>query len=146
LDEKAIVVSQKCSKLSEGLSINSIKKALSAAMSGKILRIYEKPEILVFLGDVEDHVLVGEFYCNCKDFQINVLIQKKRKACYHLLSACIAGEKNKISFFSLDDVLARLIVKEIISNGKTITLRRIIKRGAKNGKTEKEKTDSKKGC
>ncbi len=146
MDKKALKVSQKCSKLSEGLSINSVKKAFSAALSGRIIRIYGEPEILVFMGDVEDHVLVRDFYCNCKDFQINALIQKKRKACYHLLAACIASEKNKIAFFSFDEVLARLIVREIISNGKTITLRRILKRGQENGETEKEETDSKKGC
>lgn len=117
----------RCAELSEGLGNKSKDKAERAAREGKIVLISEDPEIAIFLGSDGDYVIIPYTYCSCKDFSLNVVTRKKRKACYHLFSFCLS--KARGTFLKLpvsDPVELTSLIRETLMNTRAEGLRKLI--------------------
>jgi predicted nucleic acid-binding Zn finger protein len=118
---------EECRGLAISMPDNSLKKAVSSALSRRIHLIHKEPEIYFFLGEERDHILLREKFCNCMDFLLNVVIRKKRVSCYHLLALCISLEKGYIVERVVEDkVLLMRVIREVIIDGKSRLMRKIL--------------------
>ncbi len=114
-----------CRRMVEGLPSSSIKKALASARSGRLFLIWKRPEIMIFVGEERDHLLVPPVFCDCMDYLMNVVMKRQRKYCYHMLSACIAEKEGLLREKVVSDTIsvARTII-EIIEYGKALSFRK----------------------
>ena len=118
---------KKCMRLTISMPDNSVRKAISSALSQRVYLIHKEPEIYFFLGEERDHILLQETFCNCMDFLLNVVIRRKRVSCYHLLALCISLEKGYIVEHIVEDkILLMRIIREVIINGKSKLMRKIL--------------------
>lgn len=85
-----------CEHLTEGLPKESIRKALRAAIEGRIVELVEGLGLYAFLGEDEDYVLVEELFCSCPDFRVRVLSKRERRNCYHLLALCLSKAMGRV--------------------------------------------------
>lgn len=116
-----------CSNYMEGLSEKSILKAQKSAREKRIILISRDPKIAIFMSSGEDHIIVPYVFCSCKDFSLNVIIKKKRKYCYHMLSYCIAEVMSSIREQIVGDSLELTsIITEIAVNKRSERLRKML--------------------
>ena len=100
-------------------------RARATLASGRLIVVWERPLILVFMGDHGDHVLVDSNYCSCESFYFSLL--RGTPGCYHVRAVRLAPEelvRLKRINASLDDVWN--IVYEVLSTGFSPTLRRLL--------------------
>ncbi|MGC9115368.1 MAG: hypothetical protein ACP5HH_05135 [Fervidicoccaceae archaeon] len=116
-----------CSDISEGLGEKSREKAKKAAKEGRVVLVYKEPEIAFFLGTDGDYVVVPYTYCSCKDFSLNVIARKRRKACYHMLSYCLSKSMGTLVEHQVRDrVELTSFVRETLLGGRAEGLRKLI--------------------
>lgn len=121
---KAMIDSGKCKELMEGLSLESIRKAFSAALERRITSLSPTHNVYVFQGEDEDYILIPFMYCSCPDFRIRVIAKGEKKYCYHLLSLCLSINNEMIDHLGTsEDNVIYTILEEIIKAGKSHTLR-----------------------
>lgn len=60
----------------------------------KLIKLELAPKINLWevIGKRGSYLIIEDYFCECKDFQIRVIGQKKQKYCYHILTKLI-GEK-----------------------------------------------------
>ncbi len=115
-----------CRHLCVGIPSESVSKALAAANEGRIIRISVNPEIVIFVGEKQDYVIVPQNYCSCKDYLLNVVIRRRRRSCYHILAYCIALRIGRVREIVTQEYgVKTLIVRETITLGKSPTLRKL---------------------
>jgi predicted nucleic acid-binding Zn finger protein len=59
--------------------------------------------VWIVVGREQEYFLIPEFYCQCDDFYINVVIRRKTTACYHILAQAIAERLGKFENFVASD-------------------------------------------
>jgi predicted nucleic acid-binding Zn finger protein len=79
----------------EGLvSSNAVKKYIFMP-SGKI--------IWIVVGREKEYFVMPDFYCQCDDFYINVVIRKRSKICYHLFAQALAERLGNFEVYEVPD-------------------------------------------
>ncbi len=99
-----------------------VEKARLIRSSGRFVKISGKPEIYVYLGDREDHVVVDSIYCSCTGFQTR--LAQGRPTCSHVVAVRLGLSRHRSLTLPPGDV-AR-IVWEVLTGGLTGRLRKII--------------------
>jgi predicted nucleic acid-binding Zn finger protein len=90
-------------------------KGLKAAVDGQVKKYVFHPskrEIWVIVGKKKDYLLISDFYCSCQDFYLNVVVRKKNKYCYHILSKTIAEALNLFEEIKIEDSKYDILMKE----------------------------------
>jgi len=119
-----MIDSSKCKELMAGLKLESIRKAVSSVYEKKIVELNPHLSLYVFQGEDEDYLMIPYIYCSCPDYRIRVLAKGEKSYCYHLLALCLAINNNMLIRFELDkNNVIYMILKEIITTGKSYTLR-----------------------
>ncbi len=99
----------------------------------KLVKIYVEsnktllePPVWIYMGLLNDHIIIPKLYCSCKDYIIRVMSEKRRPACIHLIAQKFAEEKKsyKTVTVSLNDYFK--ILSEILKYGKSPTLRKVL--------------------
>ncbi len=103
---------------------------IAEALQGtRYVRISLSPEMWVYLGRKEDHVLVPRLYCSCLDFLVNVVGRRRKSPCYHLAGLELARKLGRTrDLSSLAGPRAPRIVLEILEHGFSGELRRLFLR------------------
>ncbi len=68
-------------------------KALKSALKGQVVKHVFKPSnrfFYVVRGPTGSHLVLGDIYCSCFDFHLNVVVRRKREYCYHMVAAILA--------------------------------------------------------
>ncbi|MCS7107946.1 MAG: hypothetical protein RMH77_04120 [Sulfolobales archaeon] len=100
--------------------------------------LYEKRVLRLVCGDTylwifnsrdRDYLIIPRMYCSCMDFELNVVIRKTKKYCYHLITQHIAEgralfKELHVSKESLNDILV-----EVLYIGRSSTLRKLLAYG-----------------
>ncbi len=101
-----------------------------ALQGARYVRISREPEIWVYIGRNEDHVLVPRLYCSCLDFLVNVVGRRRGSPCYHLVGLELARRSGRTRDLSKKlGEKAPTIVLEVLTRGFSGALRRLVARG-----------------
>jgi len=84
----------KFTKAEEAVSSMAVKK-YTFKPSGRIMWIV--------VGREKEYFLIPQFYCQCDDFYINVVIRRKASLCYHILAQAIAERLGSFEKFEVPD-------------------------------------------
>jgi predicted nucleic acid-binding Zn finger protein len=74
------------------------------------------------MGENSEHIIFPHIYCSCQDFYLNVVIERKRDFCKHILAQIICKGLNKYNEKKLSYDEFRTLFKEeidIISDTKS---------------------------
>ena len=121
-------------------------------MSGKFVRLTSGSlEVWVFMGSEEDHVLVVArprpaslrggarlpVYCSCKGFQLRLSREDEPPACTHvyaLLALLHGAERARhLDLGEVDAGALAKVVKEVLANGRSATLRELLRLAPSSG-------------
>lgn len=101
------------------MSVNS--KSVGKAHPLKFILIWEDPEIVVYMGESRDYVIVNRSYCSCPQFTLR--LRRGEGACKHL-NALKSLPRASIKKLELDKNGVVSVVSEIISTGFSALLRK----------------------
>jgi predicted nucleic acid-binding Zn finger protein len=82
------------------------RKAEEAVSSMAVKKYAFKPSrriVWIVVGREKEYFLIPEFYCQCDDFYINVVIRRKANLCYHILAQAIAERLGRFEKFEVPD-------------------------------------------
>lgn len=79
-----------------------------------------------FKGKDRDYFLVRRLFCTCKDFEFNVVLRRKKPACYHLIATEVAEREGTVKELQLSTGEFYDIMYELILNGRSNTLRKLL--------------------
>jgi len=94
------------------------KRVVKASIRGRTL--------IFFKGRDRDYFIIRKRFCTCKDFEFNVVLRRRKPACYHLVAAELAersGVARKLRL-SINDFYD--IMYELILDGRSNTLRKLL--------------------
>ena len=94
---------------------NNVDKVLEVIKKG-VSKYYYKPSnrvIWVALGKKCEHMIFPRLYCSCQDFYKNVVIQRKRGFCKHLLAQAICEGLNDFNELVLEDEDFNTLVEDL---------------------------------
>lgn len=106
------------------------EKLLNAINMRRFLVLVDKDyslKIYVFKGIDRDYLVSPCRMCTCSDFIINFISKRREYPCYHVIGFAIAERQNKLNYIELDHNTLISIVSEIIFQGFSPKLRKIIK-------------------
>ena len=108
--------------------LDEIDKAkIGEALAGRrFVKIHANPDIFIYLGLDEDHVLVKDTYCSCNGFFIQVLGEGRKKHCSHLAALHNIG-KDYIDLshvYDIDELFT--IILEVFYSNRSKSLRQIV--------------------
>jgi predicted nucleic acid-binding Zn finger protein len=87
------------------LCVERFWRALKTVTSSLVKRYLFEPsnrEVWVVVGKNRDY-LVSDFYCDCDDFYFKVVIKRRAKTCYHILSKLLAEALEVFSDIHIGD-------------------------------------------
>jgi predicted nucleic acid-binding Zn finger protein len=108
----------------------SYEKLLEAINMKRFLVLINRDnglKIYVFKGINKDYLVSPCRICTCSDFIINFIGRKRGYPCYHVVGFAIAEKLNKLSYIELDNNMFTSIVYEIVFQGMSFKLRKILK-------------------
>ncbi len=110
---------------SDNLDIPPRSKA--AIRERRVVRVSVKDRSFTFFkGRDRDYFIVRGLFCTCKDFEFNVVLRRRRPACYHLVATEVAERKGTVKELQLSIDEFYDIVYELVLEGKSNTLRRLL--------------------
>jgi len=91
------------------------EKVLDVIKRGIIKRIYLPSERIAWIaiGDNSEHLLYPKLFCSCQDFYKNVVINRIRPFCKHLIAQVIAEALGQYKTENLSDEDFKEIIKEL---------------------------------
>ncbi len=98
---------------------SSSLKALKSALRGQVTKHTFNPSgryFYVVRGPTGSHLVLGDIYCSCLDFYLNVVIRKKRKYCYHIAAVNIAEEFGSYSYIEHKDPEFIGVIKSVMAS------------------------------
>ncbi|MGV9172527.1 MAG: hypothetical protein ACOC44_06435 [Promethearchaeia archaeon] len=98
IDDKLIeFIEEKCETDSE--------KVLSIIKNGITKYIYKPSQrtIWIAIGETNQYLIFPQTYCSCVDFYKNVVIERKRDCCKHLIAQCICEALNDYQEVQFED-------------------------------------------
>jgi len=104
-------------------------KILEALRAGRFIRLVsvDGVEVYVFRGVERDYIVSPCRFCMCYDFIINVLGKRSKVVCYHIVGFEIAQRRGKLRVVRVSSEELADIVLEIVLQGFSATLRRVLK-------------------
>lgn len=103
-------------KIVEGLA-----RRRFVALSSQGLIVY------VFKGVKRDYIVSPCRFCTCEDFIINYVGKARSVPCYHVIGFEIAERQSKLAKIELDYPTLSKVIEEIIFEGISITLRKLLR-------------------
>lgn len=106
------------------------EKLLNAINMRRFLVLIDRDyglKMYVFKGIDRDYLVSPCRMCTCSDFIINFVGRKRDYPCYHVVGFIIAEKQNKLNYVELDHNTLISIVNEIVFQGFSSKLRKIIK-------------------
>jgi len=84
---------------------DKVDKVLEVVKKGVTMYIYKPSNrvIWVALGEGCEHLIYPRLYCSCQDFYKNVVVQRKRAFCKHLVAQAICEGLGDFNELNLDD-------------------------------------------
>lgn len=80
----------------------------------------------VYRGLERDYIVIPCRFCSCYDFLLNVLIRKRKVACYHVIGFEIARLNNALIEVEVCKRELSTILSEIMVFGKSNSLRKYV--------------------
>ncbi len=104
-------------------------KVLEGLRTGRFIRLVsiDGVEVYVFRGVERDYIVSPCRFCMCHDFVINVLGRRSKAVCYHVVGFEIARRRGKLRVVHVSSEDLANIVLEIVLQGFSATLRRVLK-------------------
>ena len=68
------------------------------------------------MGENQEHLIYPKLFCSCQDYYKNVVVNRKRDFCKHILAQIISEAFNKYKTTILDDIKFKDILKELKLN------------------------------
>lgn len=90
---------------------------MKSALRGQVLKYVFKPSgnyFYIVEGPTGKHVVMGDIYCSCMDFYLNVVIRGKRKYCYHIAAVDISEDLGTLRVRELKDPELIGFLREIL--------------------------------
>ncbi|MFX1294340.1 MAG: hypothetical protein ACFFD2_05740 [Promethearchaeota archaeon] len=81
-------------------------KALRKVLENGVKKYNFKPSnriVWIVIGNTRDYLILSNLYCPCEDFYVKVVIQKKARMCYHLLSKILADNLDYYEKINIED-------------------------------------------
>lgn len=104
-------------------------RSRTAIREKRVMRVSVRGRNFTFFkGRDRDYFIVRRFLCTCKDFEFNVVLRRRRPACYHLVATEIAERMGTVRELRLSTDEFYDIVYELILDGKSNTLRKLLLR------------------
>jgi len=94
------------------------KRVVKAHVNGR--------DFTFFKGKDRDYFLIRRLFCTCKDFEFNVVLRRKKLACYHLIATEVAERESAIKELRLSADEFYDIMYEIVLNGRSNILRKLL--------------------
>ncbi|MFX0046801.1 MAG: hypothetical protein ACFE8G_01410 [Candidatus Hermodarchaeota archaeon] len=94
---------------------NKVNKVLDTIKRG-VTKYSYKPSnrvIWVALGKDSEHLIYPRLYCSCQDFYKNVVIQRNRGFCKHLVAQAICEGLNDFNVLELEDEDFHKLVEDL---------------------------------
>lgn len=84
---------------------NKVDKVLEVIKKGVTKYNYKPSNRIVWaaLGKTSEHMIYPKLYCSCQDFYKNVVIQRKRGFCKHLVAQAICEGSGDFNELDLED-------------------------------------------
>lgn len=102
-------------------------RSKAAIRERRIVRAYvDGRDFTFFKGKDRDYFLVRRLFCTCKDFEFNVVLRRKKPACYHLIAIEVAERGGAVKELRLSTGEFYDIMYELILNGRSNTLRKLL--------------------
>lgn len=109
-------------------SFENYEKVIEALASKRFISVsYKDFTIYVFRGMKRDYIVAPCSFCTCEDFAINYLGKSRMTPCYHVIGFKIAESQNKLTRLEAEPKILAKIVEEIVFDGISITLRKLLK-------------------
>jgi len=105
------------------------ERALEAVREKRVLLLVSessKRSMYVFKSRDRDYLIIPGILCTCKDYEFNVVFRKNKLACYHLIAAELAIRRGGVRIIHISDEELDNILYEVIYDGFSKTLRRIV--------------------
>jgi predicted nucleic acid-binding Zn finger protein len=109
------VIDDELINLIDSIFPNKVDKVLEVIKKG-IKKYNYKPSnrvIWVALGEACEHLIYPKLYCSCQDFYKNVVIQRKRPFCKHLIAQAICHGMNNFNELDLEDEDFNTLVEDL---------------------------------
>jgi len=86
-----------------GVRYDHAERAVSSGAVKKYRFLPSGRTVWIVVGKEKEYYVLPEIYCQCDDFYINVVVNKKFGACYHLLAQALAEILVKYEEFTPSD-------------------------------------------
>ncbi|MFW9865807.1 MAG: hypothetical protein ACFFEN_06870 [Candidatus Thorarchaeota archaeon] len=94
---------------------NDVLKVLKRGIT-KYIYIPSNRFIWMAMGENQEHLIYPKLFCSCQDYYKNVVVNRKREFCKHILAQIISEAFNKYKTITLDDLKFKDILKELKLN------------------------------
>jgi len=65
------------------------------------------------MGENQEHLIYPRIYCSCQDFYKNVVVNKKRNFCKHILAQLISEAFNNYKIVRLGDKKFSMLIRDL---------------------------------
>ncbi|MCD6278079.1 MAG: SWIM zinc finger family protein [Desulfurococcales archaeon] len=111
------------------VSSNIPERALEAVRESRVLLLISRGSrrrLFVFKSRDRDYLIIPRILCTCKDYEFNVVFRRSKPACYHLIATELAIREGRVREVSVGDADFSNILYEVVYDGFSRTLRRVI--------------------
>ena len=95
----------------------NFEKVLESFSRGVIKNIYKPSDRIswIVIGEEDKHLVYPKIYCSCQEFYKNVVINRKRICCKHIITQILSEALGEYSIKELEDKKYYIIIKELKS-------------------------------
>jgi len=92
-----------------------LSKALKAVEEKRVKKYVVIPGVIeewIVVGKTRDYLVIGDFYCSCNDFYVDVAVRGLVDACYHLLAKEIARVLKRYEVIKVEENEYENLIRE----------------------------------
>ena len=95
----------------------SFEKVLESFSRGVIKNIYKPSDRISWIvkGGEDKHLVYPKLYCSCQEFYKNVVINRKRNYCKHIIAQILSEALGEYNINELEDKQYYIMIKELES-------------------------------
>ena len=95
----------------------NFEKVLESFSRGVIKIIYKPSDRISWIvkGEEDKHLVYPKLYCSCQEFYKNVVINRKRKYCKHIITQILSEALGEYNIKELEDNKYYIMIKELES-------------------------------
>jgi len=95
----------------------SFEKVLESFRRGIIKNIFKPSERISWIvkGEEDNHLVYPKLYCSCQEFYKNVVINRKRNVCKHIIVQILSEALGEYNIKELNDNRYYTMIKELES-------------------------------